>query len=134
VASPAATRAIPTLDDIGFARQAEIYDRLGGIVLDSADIRAAPEAMLRGLCACIGLRFDPAMLSWPAGGHPADGVWAAHWYDAVRRSTGFAPPEAGPLPTLAGPHAELAQAAMPYYDALAARALKPDLSLGIPLG
>ena len=31
------------------------------------------------------------MLSWPAGPRESDGVWAPYWYDAVLRSTGFAP-------------------------------------------
>jgi hypothetical protein len=31
------------------------------------------------------------MLTWPAGPRDSDGVWAPHWYDAVRASTGFAP-------------------------------------------
>ncbi len=124
VASYVAKRESPTADDIAFARQVELFDGLGGIVVDSADIRARPEATLRALCAEIGLPFEPAMLRWPAGGHPADGVWGEHWYDAVRRSTGFAPPE-GPLPELDGAAADLVRAALPNYEALAARALKP---------
>lgn len=109
----------PTLDDLGFQRQAEIFDHLCGlgqkpVVVDSADIRDNPEAMLRKLCDAINLPFDPAMLKWQAGGHDADGVWAAHWYGAVHQSTGFAGPE-GPLPE-AGP---LTSAALPYYQRLA---------------
>jgi hypothetical protein len=124
VASYAAKRERPTLDDIAFVRQAELFGRLGGVVLDSADIRAQPRAMLETLCDRIGLPFDPAMLRWPAGGHAADGVWGDHWYDAVRRSTGFAPPE-GALPEPEGADAALVRAALPAYEALAARALKP---------
>ena len=125
VASYAAKRQMPTLADLGFLQQARLFDRLGGVVVDSADIRARPREMLERLCAAIALPFDPAMLSWPAGGHTADGVWAAHWYDAVRRSTGFAPPE-GDLPSLSGAHAELARRALPHYRKLAERALRPD--------
>ena len=29
--------------------------------------------------------------TWPAGPRASDGVWAPYWYDAVLRSTGFAP-------------------------------------------
>lgn len=123
VASYAAKRETPTLDDIGFASQVALYDRLGGVVLDSDDIRSGPRDMLEALCAEVGLPFDPAMLRWPAGGHPADGVWAAHWYDAAHRSTGFAPPE-GPLPDLEGALGDLARAALPSYRHLAARALR----------
>ena len=91
-------------------------------MIDSSDIRRDPETMLRRLCAAIGLEWDDAMLSWPAGGHASDGVWAAHWYGAAHRSTGFAPAE-GPLPDLDGPAAALARDAMPAYDALRAVAI-----------
>ena len=119
VASYGAKRDEITLDDIGFHQQAEIYNKLGGIVIDSADIRENPEAMLQKLCAAIGLNWDPAMLSWPAGGRPEDGAWAPHWYGAIHRSTGFAGPE-GPLPTLEGRDAELVRSALPAYEKLAA--------------
>ena len=55
--------------------------------------------MLEALCDALGVRFDPAMLSWPAGPRPTDGVWAPHWYDGVWKSTGFGPyrePRRGP--------------------------------------
>ena len=122
IASYGAKRGAATERDIGFAAQATIFDRLGGVVVDTSDLRADPGGMLRALCAAIGLPFDPAMLSWPAGGHPADGVWAPHWYGAIHRSTGFAGPE-GPLPDVAD--VALLDAAMPFYDALHARRLRP---------
>ncbi len=117
----------PTLADIGFVQQAELYDQLVAagarpVVIDSADIRRDPETMLKRLCAAIGLGWDPAMLRWPSGGHPDDGVWAAHWYGTVHQSTGFAPAE-GALPDLDGPRAALAKAAMPAYEHLRAVAL-----------
>lgn len=117
IASYGAKRASVTFDDIGFAQQAALFDKIGGIVIDSSDIRDDPEEMLHLLCDVIGLDFDPAMLSWPAGGHKDDGVWAAHWYNAVHQSTGFAGPE-GPLPELTGRDAELLAAALPYYEKL----------------
>lgn len=123
VASYGAKRDAVSLEDIGFRQQAELFGRFGGLVIDSHDIRAQPRAMLARLCNAIGLDFDPAMLSWPAGGHPADGVWARHWYGAVHRSTGFAGPE-GALPDLEGEAARIAEAAMPYYEALRAEALR----------
>ncbi len=118
-----------TLDDIGFRQQAEIFDAvraqgLPATVVDSAEIRAAPEPMLCALCAALGVAYDPAMTRWPAGGHRDDGVWAAHWYDAVHRSTGFAGPE-GPLPLLDGALAEVCAEALPYYDRMRAEALRP---------
>ncbi|WP_397541605.1 sulfotransferase-like domain-containing protein [Roseovarius salis] len=112
----------PTLDDIGFRQQYQLFQKLraegqGPVVIDSADIRREPEGLLRMLCAAIGLDWDPAMLSWPAGGHAQDGVWASHWYGAVHRSTGFAPAE-GDLPELTAAQARLADAAMPFYEPL----------------
>lgn len=127
LASYAQKRQSPTLDDIGFRQQAEIFaavqDR-APVVIDSHDIRAAPAAMLRALCDALQIPYDPAMTSWPAGGHPDDGIWAAHWYDAVHRSTGFAGPE-GPLPTLPDDLQQICNAAMPYYDTLKTAAITP---------
>jgi hypothetical protein len=119
IASYGVKRSEMNFEDIGFAQQAAIYDRFGGHVIDSADIRANPETMLRKLCDAIGLGFDPAMLSWPAGPHTGDGVWASHWYNAVHKSTGFAGAE-GPLPELNGEAADLCAQALPYYERLAA--------------
>lgn len=118
VASYGAKRDEMTLDDIGFAQQAALFDRIGGFVIDSHDIRADPEGMLRKLCDAIGLDFDPAMLHWDAGPRPADGVWAAHWYNAVHQSTGFAGAE-GPLPELDAAQEKMRHLAMPHYEKLA---------------
>lgn len=123
IASYGQKRETLTLDDIGFAQQATVYDRLGGLILDSHDIRANPAGMLMRLCAEIGLPWDDAMLRWPAGPKPFDGVWAAHWYNAVHTSTGFAAAE-GPLPDVAPHHADILRAAMPFYRAMEARRLK----------
>lgn len=117
----------PGLADIGFVQQAELFDQLTAagqtpVVIDSADIRRDPETMLKRLCAAIGLPWDPAMLSWPAGGHADDGVWAAHWYGAVHRSTGFAPAE-GDLPELDSDQQALADAAKPFYENLKRHAI-----------
>ncbi len=75
--------------------QREVDARAGGDcpVVDAADVLKNPEGMLRALCAALGIAFHPAMLSWPAGPRESDGVWAPHWYDAVRASTGFKPYE-----------------------------------------
>jgi hypothetical protein len=120
IASYAKKRQGPTLDDIGFRQQAELFEQCDNpIVVDSHDIRENSEGMLTGLCNALGLPFDPAMLSWPAGGHADDGAWAPHWYGAVHRSTGFAGAE-GPLPQLSGDYAELVDKALPFYQKLAA--------------
>lgn len=118
-----------TADDVGFRLQAELYDHclsLGQspVVVDSADIRDDPAKTLRTLCETIGLPFDPAMLGWPAGGHPADGIWAAHWYKSVHASTGFAGPE-GPLPALDPILLPLLEETLPFYERMAAAKLSP---------
>ncbi|MGD1881376.1 MAG: HAD family hydrolase [Paracoccaceae bacterium] len=118
VASYAAKREMPDLDDLGFAQQYALFEANPGVVIDATDIRADPESMLQKLCEALGIRWMPSMLHWPAGGHAADGVWSRHWYGAVHRSTGFASPETT-LPDLDAEHAKLAQAAMPYFEALA---------------
>jgi hypothetical protein len=122
IASYAAKRQNPTADDIGFRQQCELFDyvrELGQtpIVIDSADIRANPSLALEGLCDVLDLPFDPAMLSWPKGGNGADGIWAAHWYEAVHNSTGFAGVE-GDLPESSGAYANLEKESLFYYNAL----------------
>ena len=119
IASYGAKRSDITDDDIGFRQQATLFDQIGGLVIDSADIRQDPENMLKKLCSAISLPFDPAMLSWPAGPRADDGIWAAHWYNAVHKSTGFAGAE-GPLPILTGRDLKLLENALPYYEKLAA--------------
>lgn len=127
IASYVVKRENPTLEDIGFPQQAELYDEVvarqgRAVVIDSDDIRRDPEAMLRRLCDAIGLPFDPAMLAWPRGPKPEDGVWAPHWYNAVWDSTGFADAE-GPLPEVPAALKPVLQAALPIYEGLAARRL-----------
>ena len=124
VASYARKREGPTLADLGFVQQADLFDEVAGwlgrppLVIDSADVRADPRGTLRALCDALGIGFTDRMLSWPAGGHPADGVWAAHWYGAVHRSTGFEEPE-GPLPSVPAQYAHLVDQALPHYRRLA---------------
>ena len=122
IASYTEKNEVPELDDIGLRQQLMLYERFGGIVLDSADIRADPGAALRKACAELGLTYTDAMLHWPAGGNAADGIWARHWYDAVHRSTGFAEPE-GALPVLSGAAARVCAEAVKMYDELHARRL-----------
>ncbi len=134
LASYAAKRENPTLEDIGFVQQAEIFEEvcargLQTVVIDSHDIRQEPAPMLRALCDALGLSFEPAMLSWPAGGHKDDGVWAAHWYDAVHRSTGFAGPE-GPMPAVNDALAPIYDAALQPYERLRAAALPLSQAAG----
>jgi hypothetical protein len=131
VASYAKKLEGPSLSDLGFGQQVDLFDRIADwqgkapLVIDSDDIRADPPGMLKALCAAIGLPWSDSMLNWPAGGRPEDGVWAAHWYGAVHRSTGFDRAE-GPLPHLTEQYAALAEAALPHYDRLWAHRLQKD--------
>jgi hypothetical protein len=120
VASYVAKRENPTLRDIGFEQQVDVFEQFPGPVIDSADVRRDPKGMLQKLCAEIELMFDPAMLSWPAGAKPFDGAWAPHWYNAVHKSTGFAGEE-GPLPEI---ECDLIETAMPCYRALEQHSLR----------
>ena len=128
VASYSRQRTSVTLDDIGFTQQADLFDEVTAfdgrtpVVVDSSDIRADPGGVLAKLCAAVGIEYTDRMTRWPAGGHPSDGVWAPHWYEAVHQSTGFESAE-GPLPNLDGVAAELVSLAMPSYERLKAHAI-----------
>lgn len=129
LASYVEKRAEVTLDDIGVVQQAELFereaDRLGQAppVVRGADVLEDPEGTLTALCAALRIPFDRAMLSWPAGRRDSDGVWAPAWYDAVERSTGFAPPRERPPAPLTEPLRRLADQARPYYARLLAHRL-----------
>ena len=126
LASYVVRRADVTLEDIGFPQLAALFDReaqrLGAPppVIEARDVLADPAGALTALCEAVGIDFHPAMLRWPAGRRPSDGVWAPAWYDAVERSTGFAPPRPpvsfGNLDPTLKPVAEAARA---YYERLA---------------
>jgi hypothetical protein len=98
-ASYAKKREEVTAADLGIGLQRAFFDRecdrLGHPppVIDSADVLRDPAATLRRLCGKLGIGWDEAMLSWPAGRHPQDGAWASHWYGHVEASTGFERPD-----------------------------------------
>ena len=127
LASYAVRRPEVRLEDIGLVQQRALFereaDRLGAppLVVDSADILAKPGRILASLCAALGVVFDPAMLAWPAGRRETDGAWAPAWYDAVERSTGFAPPRpVARVEDLTANLKPIAEAAQPHYERLAA--------------
>jgi hypothetical protein len=111
--------------DIGVLQQLRLLDAWEETppVVDAGDFLRDPEAHLRWLCEWLGVPFTPRMLSWPPGPRPSDGVWAPYWYDAVWRSTGFAPWR--PRTVDLSPHdAAVAEACRPAYDALLALRLR----------
>lgn len=125
LASYVRRRETVTLADIGLPQQAELFDRVAdGLghappVLDSEDVLANPRLALTRLCAACGISFTDAMLRWPAGSRPSDGVWAPAWYDQVLASTGFSapPPRPGSV-SLDDGLRRLAEAGRPYYERL----------------
>jgi hypothetical protein len=128
IASYTKKREEPSLDDLGFRQQAELFDRVAqreGVappVVDSTALREAPEPKLKALCEALGIGWTARMLHWQPGPKPYDGVWAPVWYHAVHASTGFDAAE-GPMPALPDAYRRLSDAALPYYQALAPHAL-----------
>jgi len=126
LASYVQKRAEVQLADIGVVRQRELFDRvaqrLGSAppVVDGADVLAAPARVLSQLCAALGLDYTDAMLHWPPGRRATDGVWAPAWYSAVERTTGFEPAQPTAAKPLPDALRRIADAARPYYDAMAA--------------
>ena len=119
----------PCLADTGLRRQWEIFSSLldagqEPAVLDSRELLSDPQHVLSTLCRHVGVTFTPAMLSWEAGPRPEDGVWAPHWYDAVHRSTGFAPYRAKTeFPDRLRP---LLGECKPWYEKLFQHAIRAD--------
>jgi hypothetical protein len=125
LASYSQVRTEPTLDDLGLRQQVGLFREFGGPVIDSRDVQARPEASLRALCVALGVDFDPAMLSWPAGPRDSDGVWAPYWYDSVRASTGFSPPPPA-RDTVPDRLLPLLETCLPYYDEMAREQLRVE--------
>jgi hypothetical protein len=125
LASYLVRRGEASLADIGVVRQCELFDReadrLGAPppVIEAGDVLADPRGTLGRLCEALGIGFSDAMLAWPPGPRPSDGVWAPAWYDAVERSTGFgAPRAAARFEDLDEALKPVAEAARPYYERL----------------
>ncbi len=117
-----------TLADTGLAIQVGLLESIveagdTPMVIDSRLLLTDPRAVLGALCERVGLDFEESMLSWPEGPKPEDGVWAAHWYAAVHRSTGFLPyrPPERSLPENLHP---VLDEAMPLYGRLAEYAIE----------
>ncbi len=86
-----------TIRDTGLPQQVEIFEQVRGRtgvtppVIDARDVLENPRRVLSLLCEALGIAFTEAMLSWPPGRRPTDGIWARHWYAAVEAATGCAP-------------------------------------------
>lgn len=116
------SRATVTAADLGFVQQVQLFDSLAAAgapppVIDAADFLRDPPTYLRWLCGLVGVDFTERMLHWPAGSRSSDGVWAPHWYAAVRASTSFEPYRPRPL-RLEGAAMRAATANRPAYARL----------------
>jgi hypothetical protein len=121
LASYTKVRETVTLDDIGLPQQVELADR-AVVIIDSADFLTDPAGYTRLVCERVGVDFDPAMLTWPAGGRASDGIWSTHWYASVEASTGFGEAPTDPPPELPDHLAEIGAAAVEIYERLRERA------------
>lgn len=120
--------ARPRLEDVGVADQRRLFEELRARgqeppVIDSRELLLDPAGVLRQLCGRLGLAFDEAMLRWPPGPRPEDGVWAPFWYASVHRSSGFGAyrPKTDPLPAHLEP---VLDEARPHYETLYRHALR----------
>lgn len=107
---------------LGFERLVDYHrrvsDRMGHAapVIDGNAVLADPAGMLSALCRAVGIEWDAAMLHWPKGPHPDDGIWGRHWYNAVWNSEGFGPPTA--RSELTAGEQRIADACRPGYEYL----------------
>jgi len=129
---PSLTIQLPQaeLADTGLRRQWELYADLrdsgrSPAILDSRELLLNPRGVMRQLFYFNDLASTENMLGWEAGPRIEDGVWAPHWYDAVHKSTGFAPykPKSG-FPEHLQP---LLDDCQPWYDKLFEHAIRADV-------
>lgn len=120
----------PTLEATGLAMQTQLFEDLrrrgqDPAILDARELLLDPPGVLHQLCDRLGIPFEHSMLHWPAGARPEDGVWADHWYHAVRKSNGFKPymPKTQPFPERLEP---LLAECKEHYDQLFAHVLRAD--------
>lgn len=114
--------------DTGFAFLSELQQQLRAWgqdppVVDAKYLLRDPPGVLKILCEALGIAFDPAMLSWEAGPHPEDGVWARYWYHNAHLSTGLQPDREEPEP-LPGNLLPLLEECQAHYARLEADAIR----------
>ena len=131
IASYLRKRERADFENFGLDRQAEFFDReaerLGHAppVVDANDVLNDPSEVLRKLCSALAIGWSEEMLSWAPGPRETDGPWAAHWYGAVEKSTGFDAADSGPV-ELDDDARRLADRCRPHYERLAAHRIRGD--------
>lgn len=125
------SRGVCSAEDIGIIRQAELYQQISQLtgldipVIDSNDVLSNPRGILTKLCDRLNITFDEAMLAWPAGKRDSDGVWAAHWYHSVEKSTGFAQ-AISPAFILSKAQQEVVDEVSPHFEYLSEKRIRAD--------
>lgn len=120
----------PQMEDTGLVEQVEVLEAelAAGrepVVLEARELLRNPRSVLAEACRRFGLPFEEAMLSWPAGPKPEDGVWAPYWYDGVHGTTGFEPYRPK-VETVPGRLESVLADCMPLYERLSAHAIRAE--------
>ena len=120
-------------DEIGFAEQRELFDRLcdqTGIappVVDSDDLLEKPHTMVERWCNAVNIPFIPAALSWEPGPRDEVSWWDGGTFHAnLRNSDGLKPQVRKYIDIEAAPDRvkRVYEAALPHYAHLHAHRLE----------
>ncbi len=127
VASYAVKREKLTAEDFGYAELTRVYDAVidsgyTPLVIESSHFLDKPALYLQTMCETVGVEYQDRMLKWPAGERDSDGLWHAHWYDSVKKSTGFGPARTQSQ-ELDAAQKKLVHECMPHYEKLRLQAL-----------
>lgn len=99
------------------------------VIIDADDLLEDPEGVMSAYCAAVGLPFRPSMLSWQPGPvKELESPWSG-WTDDVINSCGITPKAKSstlpPLDTLPDEVKATIAEAMPVYERMHARRLRP---------
>ena len=86
--------SLKSIDDIGFKKQFEIFNKikkkkLNYTVINSDTILQNPNKTIKKLCKLLKIKFTKKMITWPRGNRFSDGIWSKVWYKNVERSNTF---------------------------------------------
>ena len=87
---------LSSIDDIGFKKQFEIFNKikknkLKFTVINADTIMQNPKKTLKKICKLLKIQFTKKMLNWPKGKRQTDGIWSKVWYKNVEKSSTFSP-------------------------------------------
>ena len=83
-----------SIDDVGFKKQYEIFNKLKKnkikcTVINADIILQDPSKTIKKLCKILNIRFTKKMLHWPKGKRSSYGIWSKVWYKNVENSNSF---------------------------------------------